>query len=98
WLAKAILRPDSVRSFARVSAACLKNLNELLGGYRFDIVQSEELRLAMPGSVLSRLTRVPLILDEADVEFDKARQWGSWGNWRTILLVEKLFCRNAQQV
>lgn len=98
WLDKAVLRPDSIRSFARVSAVCLKNLNKLLGGYRFDIVQSEELRLVMPGLVLSKLTRAPLILDEPDVEFDKARQWGAWGNWRRILLLEKLFCRNARQV
>lgn len=98
WLDKAILRPESIRSFAKVSAVCLKNLTELLGGYRFDIVQSEEVRLAMPGSVLSKLTRVPLILDEPDVQFDKAKQWRSLGNWRTVFLVERLFCRNAQQV
>lgn len=98
WLEE--LRPDalSVRSFARVSAVCLKNLKELLGDSRFDIVQSEELRLALYGSVLSRLKRVPLILDEPDAEFEKARQGGSFGNWRAILLVEKLFCRNAQHV
>lgn len=99
WLSKAVLRPDGLTalSFARVVAVCLRNVGDLLN-WGFDIVQSEEMRLAMPGMILSGLTGVPVVLDEPDLEFEKARQWSSRGNWRRIRFAEKLFCRSARQV
>lgn len=98
WFAKAILRPNSFRSFAKASATCLMSLGEFSNGYPFDIVQAEELKLVIPAFVLSRKAQSPLVLDEPDVEFDKARQWASWGNSQKVLLTERLFCRSARQV
>ena len=100
WLAKAMLRHDALtlRSFARASAVCTRNLKYLVRDYGFDIIQAEEMRLTIPSYLASKLEGLPLILDEPDVEFNKAIQWKGYGDWRRIYLIEKFSCHRARRV
>ena len=98
WLEE--LQPESisVSSIARITGACLKNLRRLLEPHSFDLVQAAGMTVALQSLLFSRLHGTPCVLDEPDVEFEKAREKSASGPWGRVLFAEKTFSRKATLV
>jgi len=99
WLREIV--PDTMSPLAMGLAVAdqFMSLGQLSSGAPFDIVQSSGMSVASYGLMLSRVQRTTCVLDEPDVEFEKARRMGSGRNsWRSTLLFEKLFARTASLV